>query len=201
MTGDSATEALSSELLKVARLEQDEKVEWVGRPEAHAAVQWKLYRKTMLYATVMAVVLSYQTILGLVTSPLNPLAWGVTLFCLSGPSLLIAMIGKFQEITASDTIYAITNKRALIFVGRRMREFKSVYYLDTVERSDGFRDLVMDRLSSSQQSTSDRTRIGFIGLTEQDAEVAQPLLVGALNPPLVRTLTPQQDLQIFQGPS
>lgn len=201
MTSDSAPQTLRPDLSEVARLEQDERVEWVGKPEARATVRWSLYRKIMLFTVVLALISSYNTVLALLRMPDNPLAWCLLLSYTVLPCLVIGLIGKYQETVASDTVYAITNKRALIFVGRRMREFKSVYYLDTVERSDGYKDLVMDRISTSKQSSSEKTRIGFLGLTAEAATFAQPLLVAALNPPLVRTLSPQQDIQIFNGQS
>ncbi len=202
MTSDTATVALSPELMNVARLEQDERVEWVGRPQAHATVKWKAYRKAMMYTPVLILIGGYKTVLDMLSAAFNPLKWGVFLLCMVFPGVLIWVIGKCQEILASDMVYAVTNKRALIFTGPKMREFKSVYYLDTIDRFDGFKDLVMDRMmASTQGSSGERLRLGFIGLTEQDAESAQPFLVAALNPPLVRTLTPQQDMQIFETSS
>ncbi len=197
MTGANAM-TLSPELVQMARLESGESVEWVGKPEVKGIVPWKKYYLWTMVGNLVMLISSYKSIMTLMADPSNLLAWFVVVLVLTFPWLVIVLIGKSQEMTAADTVYVITSKRALIFVGPRMQEFKAAFYLDTIERDDGFKDLVLDRSSISQANQ----RIGFLSLSGQDAEIAQPLLVAALAPPLVRKLNPQQELKIIKnGPA
>lgn len=198
LTSDSNTNTLSPDLIKVAKLDPGETVKWVGKPNPRAMVQWKRYVQIAKLSSVLILVGASPAIYGMRNDPFNLLGWGLILLFVAFPWILIGMIGNYEQTMAFDTVYAITNKRALIFVGRRMTQFTSVDHVDTVDRNDEFKDLVLDRNWSIRESSTEKKRVGFLCLTDQAAESAQPFLVAALRPPVIRRLTFQEDMQVFK---
>lgn len=90
--------------------------------------------------------------------------------------------------TASQTVYAITNKRAIIIKGLKSRTVNSYYARDIkeitrTERPDGTGDVIFARsLTATSNSGSNSTLIGFTGIPDPRT-VEQLLRDNVLKPP------------------
>jgi hypothetical protein len=93
-----------------------------------------------------------------------------TPFLLIGLGLLTAPLWAW--LAATRTVYAVTNRRALILVrmgGVRAQSYthEDIGELSHVERGDGSGDLYFaSRTWVSQRGSVNRTRIGFVGIPE-----------------------------------
>ena len=167
-----------------AELAAGERIVWVRQP-----VPWLIWRGTLpilIFAipwTAFAIFWTVAAAGGIWNRGGAPASWFYFVFPLWGvPFILvgIAMLSApyWTARAARRTVYAITDRRAIVWIGRSWRktevqsfEPKRLLSLTRHQRGNGSGDLIFEQFRETHGSSTTTIRRGFMGLADvRDAE-------------------------------
>jgi hypothetical protein len=170
-------EVISKSLLdKVNQALQDgEKLLWTGQPDPGVMVRKQSPAiLACVFITLAMVPLSLQLFFKhfeqgeLVVKAVAVAIVLVPLFCLY-------CVKFWSEVATSETVYAITDKRALIFEPNKVVEYNVITSLDITTDGAGKADLVFEKLQLQGRHGYYNKPMGFMGINDSD-EVERVLL-------------------------
>ncbi len=90
----------------------------------------------------------------------------------------------WARVAASETVYAVTNKRALIFEPNKVVEFNVITSLDIAAYGAGKADLIFEKLQLQGRHGYYNKPMGFMGVSDSDE--AERILLKTFEPARVR---------------
>lgn len=179
-------EVISKSLLdKVNQALQDgEKLLWTGQPDPGVMVRKQ--RLTIIACLVMTLGLAPLALQMIFKhfeqDELVVKAVGVAMILV--PLFAIYCVIFWARVAASETVYAVTNKRALIFEPNKLVEFNVITSLDVTSAGAGRADLVFEQLQLKGRSGYYNKPMGFFGVS--DGDKVEAILAKTFEPARVR---------------
>jgi hypothetical protein len=171
-------------------LEPGESLLWSGSPDPRRSMLMSLPILLFAIPWTAFAIFWVASAVGMSRSGPNP-GGGFSFFPLFGiPFVLIGLAmlsGPFWAYRkAQQTVYAVSNKRAIIIVGGMTRNVQSFYpkklgNIERTEKADGTGSIIFARRtnnsynSNTNQSQTSSTAIGFIGI--QDVRTVERLIL------------------------
>lgn len=100
------------------------------------------------------------------------------------PLFLTYCVIFWSRMAASETVYAVTNKRALIFEPNKLVEFNVITSLDITRDGAGKADLIFEKLQLQGRHGYYNKPIGFFGVS--DGDNVEAILAKTFEPARVR---------------
>lgn len=156
-------------------LRENEQVLWCAQPEPkHLAKRPLAYFIILPSATIAGIVILYLRGHDAYLTVLVSLIVGI----LAGLCLLLA--AWWQQGNAKETLYLITNERALIIEPSKTYSLPAVGILRILRQSDGITDFILTREEVGGSNRGAMRDVGFFGI--RDGERVQQLLVEQFQP-------------------
>ena len=170
---------------------QDESLLWIGQP-----VPGEMIEKSKTTISICAIC---TLTMALLAAPLffsslpkdeEVMCKAILIVAVLVPALVTVLIPVFVRIKAEETVYVITNRRALIIEPNRLYEFNVLDTLDIREDKNGISDLIFERMELQVENNTIRKPIGFRCVTSSD--LIEEILQRVFEPNRVRHWPPRE---------
>jgi hypothetical protein len=187
---NSAFGSIRKELIPIVEkaLETGEQVVWIGQPLPNSVEQKYLLKLTWGLIAPTSFVLLWLVLTAHPATDTDAYQMNQIKTMVFGLVGILFVIGLFVHawlhFKTMNTVYVLTNNRALILDPQRKYEFKRLPQLDITNRSDGTTDIVFEKVKLAKRLGTYTKPRGFINV--KDAEKIEHLLISKFEPSQIR---------------